>query len=259
MEKQSFERIPAYEYQAPPDLNNPFIRFKLDSGNETFQHNFLTFITLFVLIIVYPGISLIGVGEDPAALFKSLNEATLMFLLITTVLMQWIIFLLNFVAVYTEKTGLGGLMLARIRMLDFAWAVAFVLAANLILSGLAWFLARIGIPMHGEISMLVPTETAGRILWVAVAFTAGFCEEVAFRGYLMTRLRLLGKFKNWIIPTLISAVIFGTCHAYQGLPGFIVITAYGLMFSLLYIRTGRLWPCIIAHFFQDFSALFIPQ
>ena len=259
MEKQSFERIPAYEYKAQPDLNNPFQLFKLDSGNELFQHNILTYITLFVLLIVYPGVSLLGIGEDPTAMFKNLTQATLMFLLITTILMQWIIFLLNFVAVHTEKTGLGGLMLTRIRMLDFAWAIAFVLAANLILSGLAWFLAQIGLPMHGEVNMMIPTETYGRIVWVAVAFTAGFCEEVAFRGYLMTRIRLLGKFKSWVIPTFVSALIFGTCHAYQGLPGFIVITVYGLLFSLLYIRTGRLWPCIIAHFFQDFSALFIPQ
>ena len=259
MEQQSFERVPAFEYKAPPDLSNAFQRFKLDSGNDTFRHNVLTFITLFVLIIVYPGVSLLGVGEDPAAMFKSLTPAALMFLLITTVLMQWIIFLLNFVAVYTEKTGLGGLMLTRIKTIDFAWAISFVLASNLILSGLAWFLAQIGLPMIGEVGLLVPSDTYGRILWVAVAFTAGFCEEVAFRGYLMTRIRLLGKFKSWIIPTFASALIFGTCHAYQGLPGFIVITVYGLMFSLLYIRTGRLWPCIIAHFFQDFSALFFPQ
>ncbi|HWR82135.1 MAG TPA: CPBP family intramembrane glutamic endopeptidase, partial [Candidatus Deferrimicrobium sp.] len=88
---------------------------------------------------------------------------------------------------------------------------------------------------------------------------AGVCEETAFRGYLMTRLRLLGRFRSWAIPTVISAVAFGICHAYQGLPGFIVITAYGVMLSILYIRTGSLWPPIIAHFFQDFAALFVPQ
>ena len=96
MEKHSFERIPAYEFKTPPDLNNPFQSFKLDSGNESFQHNIMTFITLFVLMIVYPGVSLLGVGEDPTAMFKNLTQATLMFLLITTILMQWIIFLLNF-------------------------------------------------------------------------------------------------------------------------------------------------------------------
>ena len=69
----------------------------------------------------------------------------------------------------------------------------------------------------------------------------------------------LGRFKSWVIPVAVSAATFGICHAYQGLPGFIVITIYGLMFSALYLWTGRLWPCIIAHFFQDFMALIIPQ
>ena len=75
----------------------------------------------------------------------------------------------------------------------------------------------------------------------------------------MTRLRLLGKTNGWLIPTILSSVVFGACHAYQGLPGFILISVYGLLFALLYIRTGSLWPCVIAHFFQDFGALFFPQ
>ena len=80
-----------------------------------------------------------------------------------------------------------------------------------------------------------------------------------FRGYLMTRLRLLGKFGGWTIPTIVSAVAFGACHAYQGIPGFIVITCYGVLFALLYIRTGSIWPGILAHFLQDTGALFYPR
>ena len=125
-----------------------------------------------------------------------------------------------------------------------------LMVANLALTGVAWFLGQIGLPMPGEISLLIPQDTIGRLVWVAVSITAGICEETAFRGYLMTRLRILGKFKTWVIPTIISAVAFGACHAYQGWPGFIIISIYGAMFSLLYIRTRSIWPCIIAHFFQ---------
>ena len=204
-------------------------------------------------------VSLLGTGEDAASLLKNMNQGVLIFTLIATILLQWSIFLIIYVATYQEQTGLGGLRLTRMRLVDFAWAAAFLLGANLALTGLAWFLGRIGLPMPGEISLLVPTDPFGRVVWVAVSFTAGFCEEIAFRGYLMTRLRLIGKFRSWMVPTLVSALIFGICHAYQGVPGFIVISVYGLLFSLLYIRTGRLWPCIIAHFFQDFGALFFPQ
>jgi membrane protease YdiL (CAAX protease family) len=92
-----------------------------------------------------------------------------------------------------------------------------------------------------------------------VSLSAGICEETAFRGYLMSRIRFVGELKSWVLPVVLSSLAFGACHAYQGIPGLIVITVYGSMFAWLYLRTGSLWPCIIAHFFQDFSALFIPQ
>lgn len=203
--------------------------------------------------------SVLGMGEDPGDLLKSLNQGALIFLLIATILFQWTIFLISYVTLYFERTGLAGVGLVRLRLVDFAWGGSFFLAAWAALTGLAWLMAQVGLPMPGEIGLLIPTDPFGKVIWVIVSFTAGFCEEVAFRGYLMTRIRILTKGKSWLIPTIVSAVTFGICHAYQGLPGFILISVYGVLFSLLYIRTGRLWPCIIAHFFQDFGALFVPQ
>jgi len=188
-----------------------------------------------------------------------MNQGLLIFTLVVTVLFLWTVFLINYASTYMEGTRLVGIGLVRLRSVDFAWAIAFLLAANLILSGLAWLLAQIGLPMPGEIGLLVPSALSGKLVWVLVSITAGFCEEIAFRGYLMTRLRLIGRFKSWTVPVIVSALAFGASHAYQGWPGFIIVTIYGAMFSLLYIRTGRLWPCIIAHFFQDFGALFYPQ
>ena len=100
--------------------------------------------------------------------------------------------------------------------------------------------------MPGELAFLIPTDPVGRVVWVMVSFTAGFCEEIGFRGYLMTRLRIVGKMKSWVIPAIVSSLVFGICHAYQGIPGLILLSVYGGLFAVLYIRTGRLWPCIIA-------------
>ena len=180
-------------------------------------------------------------------------------LFVVTIFIQWLIFLFIWIATYREKTTLASIGLKRIQPLDFAWGVAFLLASNVVLLGLAWFLAQIGLPMPGEIAMLIPEDWLGRILWVLVSFTAGFCEETAFRGYLITRLKLVGKIRGWVIPVVLSSVVFGACHAYQGLPGFILLTVYGAMFALLYIRTESIWPCVIAHSLQDLGALFYPQ
>jgi membrane protease YdiL (CAAX protease family) len=238
--------------------------FKLQTGNENFQitpaARVWTAISLFILLIAYPGMSIGSlIAQDVSALLKSMDQTLLLLMLVVTIVFQWAIFAINYVTVYFEGTGLAGVGLTRLRLLDFAWGLSFFMAAWLSLTGLAWLLAQIGLPLPGEIEFLIPTTAVGRVVWVMVSFTAGFCEEIAFRGYLMTRLRILGRCKTWLAPILISAVAFGICHTYQGIPGFILTTVYAVLFSLLYIRTGRLWPCIIAHFMQDFGALFLPR
>lgn len=260
LDNQQYQRLTVYPAIGSTGINGEDQTvFRLQTGNSEFRTSVWTFVSLGILLLLYPGVSLFGIEDDPGALLRNLNQGALIFLLIATILFQWAIFLINYVSTFFEGTGLAGVGLGRIRLVDFAWGGAFFLAAWTLLTGLAWLLAQVGLAMPGEIGLLIPTDPFGKLVWVVVSFTAGFCEEIAFRGYVMTRIRLLGRCKNWVIPIIVSAVAFGICHAYQGLPGFIVITVYGVLFSLLYIRTGRLWPCIIAHFFQDFGALFMPQ
>jgi membrane protease YdiL (CAAX protease family) len=90
---------------------------------------------------------------------------------------------------------------------------------------------------------------------VAIWFTAGFLEELGWRGYLMNRLiDLQGKETKlaWVIALVGSAIIFGLGHTYQGLGGVIKIIAAGLLFgaAFLIVRRG-LWPLIIAHALLD--------
>ncbi len=251
--------IERYEVYASRRSESPQQQdFKEQTGNSSFTSTPWTWVSLAVLLVLYPIQALIF-GEDAPALLRSLNEGMRLVLLYSTVIMLWGMFLLVLWTTQSEKTPLRAIGFTSFRPIYIAWAIAFVLMANLILSGLAWTLAQVGLPMPGEIGLLIPESLHGKILWVFVAITAGVCEETAFRGYLMTRLRMLHGLNSWVVPTILSSLAFGICHSYQGIPGLIVITTYGLMFSLLYIRTGSLWPCIIAHFFQDFSALFIPQ
>ncbi len=256
MQTEPFDRVVAYTPET--DYAGSFGKFKIDWRNENFRRSSLTWISLFFLAIVYPLGSLSTV-DDPIKLLESLDDTLRLILFVSTIVIQWFIFLLIFGTTFRENTGLAGLGFKRIRLVDFFWALAFLGASNVILSGLAFILAKVGLPMHGEIELLLPQDATGRVVWFFLSLTAGICEETAFRGYLMTRLRLIGGFRNWTWPTIISAVVFGVCHAYQGLPGLIVITVYGALFSLLFVYTRTIWPVIIAHFFQDFMALFIPQ
>jgi uncharacterized protein len=90
---------------------------------------------------------------------------------------------------------------------------------------------------------------------VAIWFTAGFVEELLWRGYLMNRLvDLQGKETKlaWVISVVGSAIIFGLGHTYQGLGGVIRITVSGLLIGTAFLATRRnLWPLIIAHAVLD--------
>jgi membrane protease YdiL (CAAX protease family) len=90
---------------------------------------------------------------------------------------------------------------------------------------------------------------------VAAWFTAGFLEELLWRGYLMNRLVDLQGNKTkfaWVIALVGSAIIFGLGHTYQGLGGVIKITTLGLLFGAAFLTVRRnLWPVIIAHALLD--------
>lgn len=256
MNEEPLERLPAY---VPETIESESVqKFKIEWRNTSFRPSLMTWMTLAFLIVLFP-VGNFVFSEDPTVMLQSLDDTMRMVVFVTTIVVQWMLFLFIFAALFTENTGFAGIGFKKIRLLDFFWAAAFFGVAALVLSGLASLMASLGLPMMGEIKLLLPQDTPGRITWVLLSLTAGICEETAFRGYLMTRIRLVGKFPNWLIPTIVSAVVFGALHAYQGLPGFIIISVYGAMFSILYIYTKSIWPGIIAHFFQDFINLFIPQ
>lgn len=86
------------------------------------------------------------------------------------------------------------------------------------------------------------------------AARAGITEEVLVVGYLFSRLRLLG-WGPWTI-ILVSALLRGTYHLYQGFGAFIGNIAMGVLFGWLYTRYGRLLPLVVAHFLLD-AAVFV--
>lgn len=80
---------------------------------------------------------------------------------------------------------------------------------------------------------------------LAVAFANGWAEEIIVVAFLMTRLRQLGH--TPVVVLVLSSLLRGTYHLYQGFGAGLGNIAMGLVFGYLWQRTGRLWPLIIAH------------
>ncbi|MEO5833219.1 MAG: type II CAAX endopeptidase family protein [Nakamurella sp.] len=87
---------------------------------------------------------------------------------------------------------------------------------------------------------------------VLAALENGFLEEVLVIGYLLTRLRQLGV-DPWL-ALLVSALLRGSYHLYQG-PGQAVGNALmGLVFGFVWLKWRRLWPLVGAHTLIDIGA-----
>ena len=80
------------------------------------------------------------------------------------------------------------------------------------------------------------------LLIVLVVIGAPIAEELFFRGLL---LRALEKRFDTTVAVIVSSVVFGITH-FQALQ-FPALTAAGVVFALLVVRTDRLGPAIVAH------------
>jgi membrane protease YdiL (CAAX protease family) len=99
---------------------------------------------------------------------------------------------------------------------------------------------------------LLPRTSREFQTFTGVAVTAGFCEEVLFRGFLMGYLvSVTGSL--WLAIAL-SSLVFGAGHAYQGVKGVTATTLAGLGFAGVYVFTGSLVYSMAIHALVDINA-----
>lgn len=121
------------------------------------------------------------------------------------------------------------------------------------LGGIGVYLGAVAL---GANRFVVPVPPLGHWWTVPVLFLnaiqAALLEEVVVVAYLVTRLRQLGVTQLAAVGA--SALLRGTYHLYQGWGGFLGNVAMGVLFGLVFVRTRRAWPIVIAHFLLDVGA-----
>lgn len=137
--------------------------------------------------------------------------------------------------------------LRRVRAL---WpAVGWTLLAYVTFLGIsAAFLTLVGADQQDDLPQdLGADEGTAAMLGIGflVCVVAPLAEEFFFRGYVFTAL------KSWrgVWPAAITVgVLFGAVHAGGSDAAFLLpLAVLGLIFCLLYERTGSLYPCIVLH------------
>lgn len=103
-------------------------------------------------------------------------------------------------------------------------------------------------PIQGDLPMLALYLT---FMWLL----AGFGEEFVWRGFV---LREIGQSSTrlqhqWIFATLLSALLFGLIHSYQGPRGVFETAISGIVAGAIYVRSGRssIWLVVFVHGFQN--------
>jgi uncharacterized protein len=139
-----------------------------------------------------------------------------------------------------------------------AWTVgaATILGAG-ILGTFQWFnLRRMG-HMSGKVrerlqalaERILPQSTRERVPFFALAATAGICEEFLYRGFAMTAFARAGL-SSWSVVVL-SSLLFGIAHLYQGRGGLLGTTLLGFVFGATRLATGSLFPVVVWHIAID--------
>jgi uncharacterized protein len=111
--------------------------------------------------------------------------------------------------------------------------------------------------LTGDIAALIPRNRA-EIRWGAViSVNAGIIEEIFFR--LLMPFAWFALTGNVITALLISVVLFGFVHAYQGVVGVLATMAVGAVLTMVYLATQQIWVAILLHALIDLRVLvFLP-
>jgi uncharacterized protein len=128
---------------------------------------------------------------------------------------------------------------------DIAWAAGLWI----VVTGVAVLANYVLRPKIEPLAFLSPRGAAEVALWVMMSITAGFCEELVYRGYLQKQfLALTG---NVALAVVAQGALFGVAHWYQGFKMVIVITVLGVLFGIFAHWRKSLRPGMMAHAWGD--------
>lgn len=140
----------------------------------------------------------------------------------------------------------------------FGWGVGGVVA-GMVIAGIAVdrqrraalmdddALSRLRLRM-ARLELMLPHTRDELALFYKLSITAGICEELLYRGYLIWYL------SHWIPfypAALLASLLFGIGHVYQGWRGVITTSLVGAFLAAVYVISGSLYAGMIMHALMD--------
>jgi membrane protease YdiL (CAAX protease family) len=104
----------------------------------------------------------------------------------------------------------------------------------------------------GGVYRTMPQTSSDLGFWTVIALSAGFVEEIVYRGVLFGILNYW--LHNWWASAILCAVSFALGHAIQGWKSTGIIFAIAMIFQGLVYLTGTLYVAMVVHAVFDFIA-----
>ncbi len=100
----------------------------------------------------------------------------------------------------------------------------------------------------------MPTLWREMPAYFLMCVSAGVCEEIVFRGFLVNFFKsIFNGFPAQAAWTLITpSLIFAAAHYYQGAKAVFKILVLSMLFGLIFWMTGSLYIVMLLHFLVDF-------
>ena len=183
-----------------------------------------------------------------------MSSADRLSLYASTILFQWFI-----VAVAAWRAWARGLRLPEMGLVHQGRLNVLILAivGGATLGGLQWLNLRRMARSHVKTRSLMrqlaerilPQSRKELALYLFLAVTAGLCEEFLYRGFAMAAFSRTGM-PTWAV-VLLSSVLFGLAHLYQGRSGFVSTLVIGTVFGTARIAYDALVPVMTWHMAFD--------
>lgn len=83
--------------------------------------------------------------------------------------------------------------------------------------------------------------------------SAAVGEELLFRGFMSDQLSRLVPPGKWqtVVVLFIGAVLFAFAHGYEGPAGIAMTFLWGMLFGIIYKRSGNIWFTVLVHGIVD--------
>ena len=210
---------------------------------------------LLAILIGYPLLSIamnLAGPAAPAHVTSRINQIYLPSLFIQCLMLMIVGVVLGRTKTSFDEIGFGK---KDISMSNAVAGIIFFMGAAMLIVIIKTAIEKSGYLPEKDIFYLLPITLPEKAIWLILSIGAAFAEEITFRGYAISRIKIISG--NYWIAAVLSSMAFSLGHLYQGLSGVVLTFVYGLLFAGLYIARRSVFPCIVAHFLQDAMILLV--